>query len=144
MKGAGNLQARIVELMTEKGKPTDLWTYEDVMTEFDDLNKRQAENALYNAFLTGKIYRHKDANEDKQIQFALQIKEGNRFIKITGPRNMSPGPKKRKGVKPTAKEIRMAFMDLQRAFTRLEDLVMPVVESAEDKDKALERLRNIL
>ena len=142
-KGGGTLQAEIIKMMGEKAGPTDLWVRDEVMAEMDITDIRQAENALYNAWRSGKIYRHKDQTEDKQFQYALKIKEADRRsssdIKV-----YSPGAKKRKGTKPTAKEIRMAFMEVQRAFTRLEDLVMPVIESAEDRDKVLDRLKNII
>ena len=134
--------------MAENAKPTDLWTRDELMEELDDIDKRQAENALYNAWRAEKLYRHKNVNNDKQFQYALKIPEINRatppapYVASTSPSSGS-GIKKRRGVKATPKEIRMAFMQVQNSLAKLEDMIMPIIEDAEEKDKMLNKLRNM-
>jgi hypothetical protein len=149
-KGSGTLQQQIIEVMTDSAKPTELWLIADIMDSLG-ITKVQADNALANAWKTNKICRHKiNANPDAvyggSARYALKIKEEDKQYYSVSPRAsaISPTGKKRKGQKASAKEIRFAFVEMQRALTRLEDLIMPVVEDAEEKDKALEKLRNIL
>lgn len=150
-RGGGTLQPQIIKMMEEKAKPTELWTVTDVMDEMG-LTKVQADNAMANAWKSNKICRHRlngdpDSGYGGFARYAIKIKEADKQIysaKPRGPNSTPPSAKKRKGQKASSKEIRMAFVDMQRALTRLEDLIMPVIESSEETDKALARLKNIL
>ena len=144
--GAGSLQQQFVKIMTEQGKPSDLWTIADMM-EVTGLEKRQVENALSNAWRGGKIDRHR-VNGDSttgqgSARFALKLKDADKQTYVPFQASGAGSPKRR-GVKATPKEIRMAFMQVQNSLAKLEDMIMPVVEDAEEKDKVLNKLKSML
>lgn len=145
-KGSGTLQKQFVAIMEEQGKPTDFWTVED-MVKASGYDKRQVDNAMGNAWRGGKIERHRDnapsATGWGAARYALKVKDADRKIYSPTPAGSS-GPTKRRGVKATPKEIRMAFMQVQNSLAKLEDMIMPVVEDAEEKDKVLNKLKNML
>lgn len=144
--GAGSLQKQFIAIMTEQGKPTDFWTVADMM-EVSGYDKRQVDNAMGNAWRAGKIHRHKDNDKAATgwgtARYALKVKDADRRIYTPSPAGVA-GHAKRRGVKATPKEIRMAFMQVQNSLAKLEDMIMPVVEEAEEKDKVLNKLKNML
>ena len=141
MKGAGSAQQEILASLKECGKPTDLWSVNDISEQMG-VQSKKIENAVYNLYIKGKLCRHRNKSDENQIQYALKIKDDDRVT------YEAPAEKRsyvaRRGQKASAKEIRVAFVEIQRAFTRLEDLIMPVIESAEEKDKAQARLKSVL
>lgn len=146
-KGGGTLQVQIVQIMTDKAAPNELWTVDDMIGE-TGLEKRQVDNAMSNAWKSGKIFRHKDNLKEGQgwgvAQYALKMKDADKKSPVA---QVSPGgklPGKRRGSMPTAKEIRMDFLEIQRLMARLEDKVMTVAERSEEMDKQLNKLKNIL
>ena len=145
-KGSGTLQAQFIKIMEGQGKPTDLWTVAD-MVEASGYDKRQVDNAMGNAWRAGKIERHRDnaaaATGWGAARYALKVKDADRKVYTPTPAGSS-GPTKRRGVKATTKEIRMAFMQVQNSLAKLEDMIMPIIEEAEDKDKILNKLKNML
>ena len=144
--GAGSLQQQFIAIMTEQGKPSDIWTVED-MIKATGLEKRQCDNALSNAWRAGKIDRHKDNGGADTgwgfARYALKLKDSERRVYVS---TLATGrvSTKRRGAKATPKEIRMAFMQVQNSLAKLEDMIMPVVEEAEEKDKVLNKLKSML
>jgi len=146
MKGSGGLQKQFINIMKEQGKPNDLWSVIDMM-DASGKTKMQVDNALANAWKSNKITRHRiNGDSDTGMGFAryaLNLKDTDKQDYVA-PVQSHGSPIKRRGIKANAKEIRMAFMNVQNAIAKLEDMIMPVIESAEEKDKALARLKNIL
>ena len=111
------------------------------------LEKRQCDNALSNAWRAGKIDRHKDNGGADTgwgfARYALKLKDSERRVYVS---TLATGrvSTKRRGAKATPKEIRMAFMQVQNSLAKLEDMIMPVVEEAEEKDKVLNKLKSML
>jgi len=152
MNKGGGLQERIVAMMKEKGSQNTLWTREEVMAELN-LEKTQAENALYNAFRKPNnplLHRHKEKDADGNARYALHIKEENRDIytpsKGKGTKNpVIRGLKKsrKKSRLPTAKELRKMFSEAQNHMAILEDAVLAVTERYEEIDKAATKLKDL-
>lgn len=146
-KGSGTLQVEFIAIMTEQGKPSDLWTVADMM-EATGLTKTKVDNGMANAWRTGKIDRHRE-NLDSgggwgAARYALKLKDSDKRIYVVNPVGSGSNPAKRRGANATPKEIRMAFMQVQNSFAKLEDMIMPIIEQAEDKDKILNKLKNML
>jgi len=142
MAAHGDIQARILKIIGEKAEPTELWSTSDLMAEpeLKGLTKIQVSNSLTYAYELGKVFKHKIKIKHGAGQYALEIHPNDRYV--AGATTSGGG--KKKGQKTSAKEIRYAFADLQRSIARLEDLIMPVIENAEEKDKALAKLKSIL
>lgn len=145
--GGGTLQQQFIAIMKGQGKPTDLWSVADMM-EATGLVKIKVDNAMANAWRTGKIDRHKINGDSGGAymgfsRYALKLKDSDKqdYVASSG-RGTSFA--KRKGPKATPKEIRMAFMQVQNSLAKLEDMIMPIIEQAEDKDKILNKLKNML
>lgn len=145
--GAGSLQKQFIAIMAEQGKPSDIWTVEDMM-EATGLEKRQVDNALSNAWRGGKIDRHKDNGDSTTgwgfARYALKIKDSDKRIYVVNQAQALGHTKRRKGQKATPKEIRVAFMQVQNSLAKLEDMIMPIIEDAEDRDKVLNKLKSLL
>jgi len=145
-KGSGTLQKQFIKIMEEQGKPTDFWTVAD-MVEASGYDKRQVDNAMGNAWRACKIERHRDnaaaATGWGAARYALKVKDEDRKVYTPTPAGVA-GHAKRRGIKATPKEIRMAFMQVQNSLAKLEDMIMPIIEDAEEKDKMLNKLKNML
>ncbi len=138
------MQQRIVDLLID-GDPKALWTIAEIAEELG-AEEKQIANAVYNAWMLDKICRHsiKDAGK---IRYAMKIADKDKVM-FEGRKTINPNagykPKKRKGSQATAKETRMMFADVQRSLMRLEDAVMSKVDDAEETEKNLNKLRNLL
>lgn len=146
-KGGGTLQQDFIRIMNEQGKSSDLWTVADMM-EASGINKTKTDNAMANAWRTGKIDRHKDNIKTGSgwgvARYALKLKDSDKQVYVVNPIGGGTNPAKRRGANATPKEIRMAFMQVQNSLAKLEDMIMPIIEQAEDKDKILNKLKNML
>ena len=145
--GAGTLQAQFIEIMKSQGKPSDLWTVED-MIKASGYDKRQVDNGMGNAWRAGKIDRHRDNLKTEfgwgTARYALKLKDADKKVYVAQQSPSQGSAYKRKGIKASAKEIRMAFMNVQNAIAKLEDMIMPVIENSEEKHKALQKIKNML
>lgn len=137
------LQASIIKLFKEKGSRTDLWVREDVMAELS-VDKRQAENALYNAWRSGKIYRHIDKDVDGQNRYALSIKGESQSPWIPSEKKQSTGPKRKKKQQLSPREVRLLFAATQTQLARLEDTVMSTIEAYEEMERAVNKFKSLL
>jgi len=141
-KGNGTIQQQMLALM--KGdSPTTLWTRDDFMNELG-IEMRPAENACYNAWKSGKIYRHKDKDENKLFSYALSIKEQHRemYQPTTGA---TPGPaRKKKSKMITAKELRKLFAAHMNSSAQLEDIVLELVDRLEELEKSHEKIKQLI
>lgn len=138
------MQQKVINLLTETD-PKALWTTQEIAEELD-VETKKVENAVYNAWTLGKICRHAEKEAGK-VRYAAKITGANNLLYEQRPINVANAnskPKKRKGSYATGKEIRMEFANLQRALMRLEDMVMSKVEDAEETEKNLNKLRNLL
>lgn len=143
--GAGTLQAQIVELF--KTSPKKLYTKFDIMEQFD-IEERPAENGLYNAFRLGKIMRHIDkCGETGVWRFALSVPESKADVYVKNEAksaSMTKGAKRKKGKSYSSREIRTAFAQAMNTLAQLEDMVSTVVDLAEDTEKKMLKIENLL
>ncbi len=138
------MQQIIIDLLVADD-PNALWTIAEI-AETLEFEEKQIANAVYNAWILGKICRHTIKDSGK-VRYAMKIADKDKVIyedrKPINP-NANGKPKKRKGSHSTGKEIRMMFADAQRSLMRLEDAVMSKVEDAEETEKNITKLRNLL
>lgn len=138
--GSGTLQAQLIAIMKED--PKALWTKNDVM-ETLDIEERPAENALYNAWRTGKMNKHIDPDPETNLQrYALNISPAKQAIYEKSDRGSTP-KKRKKGTMPSAREIRTMFAQTQNQMAKMEDMMVAVVEEAETLEKMMNKIRNI-
>jgi len=138
------IQQRIVDLLRDND-PKALWTVDDLKEVLDDKQK-SIDNAVYIAWQSGKICRHKERELGK-VRYAFKIADKDKLLFEERPTNGSSSttkPKKRKGYQVTAKEVRMLFAEMQRKLMQLEDSVMARIEEADETEKNLNKLRNLL
>lgn len=142
MVGGGTLQAQLIEKLEEE--PKALWTRDDVM-EYLEVEERAAENALYNAWRTGKICRHVDRHPENNLyQYALKIPTLKSAVYEMSNRGQStPTGKKKKGQLPTAREVRTMFAQTQNQMAKMEDMMIAVVEEYEELEKMINKIKNI-
>lgn len=141
VKGGGTLQAQLIEKLQDD--PKGLYTKHDAM-DLLDVEERPAENALYNAWRTGKIHKHVDPCPETGYQrFALKIPAAKSAVYIKGDRGGSTGKKMKKGKMPSAREIRSMFAQTQNQMAKMEDMMVAVVEEAEELEKMMNKIRNI-
>lgn len=139
--GAGTLQKQLVE---EMGKdPVRLYTIPEIMEIFD-IDKVAAGNALYNTYRVDRIMKHKETNDKNQMQYALKIPE--HLSKPYAPQNSRSNIKShkiKKGQMPSSREIRTMFAQTQNQMAKMEDMMIAVVEEAEDLEKMIHKIKNI-
>ena len=134
-------------LASMRQNTAELWTKEDVEATFK-CGIRPADNALYNLYRKGLIYRHKNNDPDSGFaRYAVSIKEENRVVwtKNEAYSNRSKGSKgsKRKEV-VTAKELRMMISQIIRSLSSLEDALCPALEQLEERQKQLDKIKNLI
>lgn len=137
------VQKQIVNAMKEQGSKNSLWTRQDIQDALG-LEARPAENALYNAWRSGKIYRHKDKDEDGNMRYALNMKEQYREIYIPTEKRASPGGTRKKKKLPTAKELRTMFAQTMNQMAQLEDSMLAVVERQEQLEKTITKIESLI
>lgn len=137
------LQQQIMEMMREQGTKNALWTPQDIMDQMG-LDARPVENALYNAWKTGKIYRHKEKSADNYFRYALYMKEQYRENYVPQPKGSSPGGARKKKKLPTAKELRVLFASTMNQMAQLEDSMLAVVERQEQLEKTITKIESLI
>jgi len=141
----GGKQEKLIALMGEHAK-TQLWIREDFMEHFG-WDKIPAENAVYNAWRTGKIYRHKEPDKEGNKRYGLSIKEESRAIykqSKTGG-GTTPGiTRKKKKSLPSAKELRKMFAEHMNQMAQLEDTMLAVVERQEELEKTISKIEQLI
>jgi hypothetical protein len=138
-------QQQLIALMGEHPK-TQLWIKEDFMDHFG-WGDIPAANAVYNAFRSGKIHKHKEKDKEGNQRYALSIKEENRQIykqSKTGSGPKPGGPRKKKGGLPTSKEIRRMFADHMNSTAQLEDIVLGLADRLEILEKNHEKIKQLI
>ncbi len=138
------MQKRVTELLAADD-PKALWTTHEI-AEALDVQAKSVENAVYNAWMAGKVCRHKEKEAGK-VRYAAKISSADKVLyekRPTNNTNAAYKPKKRKGHQATGKEIRMLFAEMQRSLMRLEDAVMSKIDDAEETEKNMNKLRNLL
>lgn len=138
------MQQRIINLLNETD-PKALWTPQEVAEALEAASKA-VDSAVYNAWMAGKICRHKEKLNGR-VRYAAEISDSNNLLfeaRTINGANAGTKLKKRKGSYTTGKEIRMMFAEMQRLLMRLEDAVMSKVDNAEETEKNLNKLRNLL
>jgi len=142
-EGTGK-QAQIIAVMKETGK-NQLWTRPDIMQHFD-WPKTASENALYNAWRGGKIFKHKDADNEGNARYALYIKEEYRkpHQQSKGTGATPGGTRKKKGALPTAKELRKMFANHMNSTAQLEDIVLGLADRLEELEKSHEKIKSLI
>ena len=130
---------------TFKKNPTKLYTVADLIN--DEYNEKALITALWRQHKNGKIMRHKEKSEDGKYRYALEIADENAVEYV----EKSPlagkaqkGGTKKRGQKHTAKEIRTMFAQTMNQLAKLEDMVSDIVELAEDTDKTMQKIENLL
>lgn len=138
-------QEQIIAAMKEAGKNV-LWTRPEIMEHFG-WHKTQAENALYNAWRTGKIHKHKEPDKEGNNRYALYIKEASRLLytpsKPTGATS-GTSRKRKKGSLPTSKEIRRMFAEHMNSTAQLEDIVLELADRLEVLEKKHEKIQSLI
>jgi len=140
------ISTKIINTMSTASKPTECWTIQEVADELGVENKQVA-NAIHRLWIEGKLQRHIQSGDGGLARYAMDIPAADRKNYV--PRSESPPakgyiPKKRRGNTITAKEVRMMFAEVQRKLMQLEDVVMARIENAEETEKNLTKLRNLL
>ena len=139
-KGGGTLQAKMIKKLEKN--PKKLYTKQTMM-KLLGVEERPAENALYNAWRTGKICKHVDpCPETGYQQFALKI-PGTKAAVYQKLERGSGTKKRKKSQMPTAREIRTMFAQTQNQLAKMEDMMVAVVEEAETLEKMMTRIRNL-
>ena len=142
MKNPSISQEQLLASMRQN--TAELWTKADVDATFK-CGIRPADNALYNLYRKGLIYRHK-VNEDETgfARYAVSIKEDNRVIwsKNEAYSNRAKGTKRKDMV--TAKELRMMISQIIRSLSSLEDALCPALEQLEERQKLLDKIKNLV
>lgn len=144
MAGPKNtIQAEIIKTMKEQGSKNTLWTKQDIMDALD-LDERPADNALYNAWRSGKLFRHKEKSTDGQYRYALYMKEQYREIYVQQEKRGSPGVARKKKKLPSAKELRSMFASTMNQMAQLEDSMLAVVERQEQLEKTITKIESLI
>jgi hypothetical protein len=139
------MQQVIINLLNETD-PKALWQTDELANELG-VKIKAAENAVYNAWTLGRICRHKEKSSEGKVRYAAKISDKDNLLFENRPvsgAGTSNKQKKRKNIYATSKEVRMAFAEVQRSLMRLEDAVMDKIADAEEMDKNLTKLRNLL
>ena len=134
-------------LASMRQNTAELWSKTDVDATFK-CGIRPADNALYNLYRKGLIYRHKiNDSETGFARYAVSIKEDNRVIwsKNEAYSNRMKGTKgtRRKDM-VTAKELRMMISQIIRSLSSLEDALCPALEQLEERQKQLDKIKNLI
>ncbi len=141
----GNILAAIMLVL--EAEPTKIWNVDELVKvpSLKKFSKTQISGSIVYVSDTGAAHRHKDNLKHGAGQFALELPVADRLDKSTVMVTNGPTTKKgRRRAKPTVKEIRVAFMEIQNAMTRLEDMVMEIAEGDEQRTKALSKLNEVL
>lgn len=132
-----------------KENPKDLWTWDDLLEAIPDSNEKAVQNSVHRLFTEGQIKRHMDRCEDtNRWRYGMSIPESkaDKWVKnenVVAGATRRKGKKKKKGQMPSAREIRMMFAQTQNQMAKMEDMMVAVVEEAEELEKMMNKIRNI-
>ena len=134
-KGQTGIGKRVVKLLEDN--PTKLFTRVDVAEALEE-DVRAADNSLYNNWRAGRIFRHTETDEATGFnQYAFEIDEEHAQLYVKQGRKSS-------GELPNAREIRTQFAQAMNTLAKLEDMVTGVVELAEDTERKMKKIEDLL
>lgn len=131
-----------------RAEPKDLWTWGDILEEIPESNEKAVQNCIHRLYVEGKVMRHIDSEEEtRRRRYAMEITPAKRddYVKIEYTNTGKTTPiKRKKGSLPSSKEIRTAFAQTMTQLAKLEDMVSDVVELAEDTERKMKKIENLL
>jgi hypothetical protein len=113
---------------------------------------KRIENVIRNLRIDGEVHRHKDRDINKDLQYAVNMKEDNIEPWVLND-NLSKGLKgtpkgkgapKRKGRLLDKKEIQSMFAAQYNNLAKLEDEAMKIIEQFEATEKEMTKIRNFI
>ena len=138
--GRSGITGKVMDLL--KATPNALWTWEDILNELPEENERSVQNCIHRLYVKGDVMRHiKPEEETNRNRYAIHIPEKNRAEYI---KTEYKGVSRKKGTLPNSREIRTAFAQAMNQLAKLEDMVTSVVDLAEDTEKKMKKIENLL
>lgn len=129
--------------------PKDLWTWADLLENLPDANEKAVQNCIHRLYVEGKVKRHIDDEEDtRRKRYAIDIPPSkcDEYVKSDYKTSGVSRKKGKRGSKSSysSREIRTAFAQAMNTLAQLEDMVSTVVDLAEDTEKKMQKIENLL